>query len=330
VIYRFADPTALLLLLLLAVLAYLYWRAGRKRTAAIVFSDLGLIRRTGIHSAEWKRNLVLILRLAVLAAGILALARPQTGIRGEEVKTEGIDIILAMDVSGSMLAEDIRPNRIEAAKEVAAGFVQGRRNDRIGLVIFAGRAFTQCPLTTDYGIVVSLLEKLEVGMIEDGTAIGSGLGVAVKRLKDSQAKSKVIILLTDGRNNRGEIDPKTAADLAAAYSIKVYTIGAGKEGLARYPIDDPVFGRRYVQIQVDIDEETLKSIAQISGGRYFRATDRSSLETIYREIDQLEKTEIEVTEFTRYSEWFHYPLAFALVLLLCEIIFRNSWLRKLP
>jgi len=229
-----------------------------------------------------------------------------------------------------MLAEDIRPNRIEAAKEVAAGFVQGRRNDRIGLVIFAGRAFTQCPLTTDYGIVVSLLEKLEVGMIEDGTAIGSGLGVAVKRLKDSQAKSKVIILLTDGRNNRGEIDPKTAADLAAAYSIKVYTIGAGKEGLARYPIDDPVFGRRYVQIQVDIDEETLKSIAQISGGRYFRATDRSSLETIYREIDQLEKTEIEVTEFTRYSEWFHYPLAFALVLLLCEIIFRNSWLRKLP
>lgn len=328
--YRFADAWILFFLLVLPVIVYLNWKLSKKRKSTLVFSNLALVRQTAHRKSDWTRVLLTSLRVLALAAGILALARPQSGIQGEEVKTEGIDIVLAMDVSSSMLAEDIEPNRIAAAKTVASDFVRGRRNDRIGLVIFSGRSYTQCPLTTDYGIITALLEELEVGMIEDGTAIGTGLGVAVNRLRDSEAKSKVIILLTDGRNNRGEIDPKTAAELASTFGIKVYTIGAGKKGLARYPVDDPVFGRRYVQIQVDIDEDTLKSIAEISEGQYFRATDRASLEEIYHEIDQLEKTEIEITEFTRYSELFHFPLGVAILLLMIELLLRNTRFRKLP
>jgi Ca-activated chloride channel family protein len=330
VFYRFADAWILLFLLMLPVIVYLNWKLSRKRKSTLVFSNLALIRQAANRKSDWTRVLLTSLRILALAAGILALARPQSGVQGEEVKTEGIDIVLAMDVSSSMLAEDIEPNRIAAAKTVASDFVRGRRNDRIGLVIFSGRSYTQCPLTTDYGIITALLEELEVGMIEDGTAIGTGLGVAVNRLRDSEAKSKVIILLTDGRNNRGEIDPKTAAELASTFGIKVYTIGAGKKGLARYPVDDPVFGRRYVQIQVDIDEDTLKAIAEIAEGQYFRATDRASLEEIYHEIDQLEKTEIEITEFTRYSELFHFPLGIAVLLLMIELMLRNTRFRKLP
>jgi Ca-activated chloride channel family protein len=268
--------------------------------------------------------------MLAVAGIIIALARPQSGLRGEEIKTEGIDIMLALDVSSSMLAEDIEPNRVEAAKEVAADFVQGRRNDRIGLVVFSGKAYTQCPLTLDYGVLLELFEEMKVGMIEDGTAVGMGLGVAVNRLRDSDAQSKVVILLTDGRNNRGEIDPKTAAQLATSFDIRVYTIGAGKQGTARYPVDDPFLGRRYVQMRVDVDEEMLQEVADLTGGQYFRATDRKSLESIYQEIDQLEKTEIEVTEFTRYSELFHFPLGLAVVFLLIEVIGVNTKFRKLP
>jgi Ca-activated chloride channel family protein len=268
--------------------------------------------------------------MMAVAGIIIALARPQSGLRGEEIKTEGIDIMLALDVSSSMLAEDIEPNRVEAAKAVAADFVQGRRNDRIGLIVFSGKAYTQCPLTLDYGVLLELFDEMKVGMIEDGTAVGMGLGLAVNRLRDSDAESKVIILLTDGRNNRGEIDPKTAAQLAASYDVRVYTIGAGKHGTARYPVDDPFLGRRYVQMRVDVDEEMLQEVAKLTGGHYFRATDRASLESIYEEIDELEKTEIEVTEFTTYSELFHFPLGFAIVVLLLEVIGVNTRFRKLP
>jgi Ca-activated chloride channel family protein len=260
----------------------------------------------------------------------LALARPQSGLSGEEVQTEGIEIVLVLDISSSMLAEDIEPNRVSAAKAVASDFVQKRLNDRIGLVVFAGKAYTQCPLTIDYGVLIDLFDSVDVGIIEDGTAIGMGLGVAVNRLRDGQAKSKVIILLTDGKNNRGEIDPKTAAELAQAYDIKIYTIGAGTKGVARYPVDDPLFGRRYTQVEVDIDETMLKEIADQTGGRYFRATDRDSLEAIYGEIDQLERTEIELVQYTRYSELYHFPLGIAVLLFALEITLANTRFRKIP
>jgi Ca-activated chloride channel family protein len=270
------------------------------------------------------------LRLLALAALIVAFARPQTGVTGETVRTEGIDIVLGLDLSSSMLAEDLEPNRIEAAKQVAADFVAGRRNDRIGVVAFAAEAFTQAPLTLDHNVVVNLISELEVGMIEDGTAVGMGLATAVKRLQESEAESKVVVLLTDGRNNRGEIDPTTAAQMAQALGVKVYAIGAGRRGTARVPVDDPYFGRRYVQMRVNIDEEVLHEVAELTGGRYYRATDRESLENIYREIDELETTEIEVQHFTRYGELFHYPLIFGLVLIVLEIGLANTVLRKLP
>lgn len=326
---RFANPLLLLLLLLIPViLGYQFWRKGR--TSSLIFSNLGPVKASTNRSAEWSRWFLLGLRALAICGIILALARPQSGLRGEEVKTEGIDIAMVLDISSSMLAEDIEPNRVEAAKEVAAEFVQARINDRIGLIVFSGKAYTQCPLTLDYGILLNLFEETEVGLIEDGTAIGMGLGVAVNRLKESDAKSKVIILLTDGRNNRGEIDPQTAAQLAQTFGIKIYAVGAGTEGLAPYPVDDPVFGRRYAQVEVDIDEEMLKGIALMTGGRYFRATDRDSLEEIYGEINELEKTEIEVTEFTRYSELFHFPLAAAIALLAVEILLVNTRFRKIP
>ncbi|MGW8178385.1 MAG: vWA domain-containing protein [bacterium] len=328
--YRFADPMVLLFLLIIPLLVTFFWYRKERRQASITFSQLELIRKTEVRSARWSRYLMLGLRMLAVAGAILALARPQSGLRGEEIKTEGIDIMLALDVSSSMLAEDIEPNRVEAAKAVAATFVQGRRNDRIGLIVFSGKAYTQCPLTLDYGVLLDLFQEMKVGMIEDGTAVGMGLGVAVNRLRDSDATSKVIILLTDGRNNRGEIEPKTAAKLASSYGIRIYTIGAGKHGTARYPVDDPFLGRRYVQMKVDVDEEMLQEVAKLTDGMYFRATDRESLESIYREIDELEKTEIEVTEFTRYSELFHFPLGFAIAMLFCEVLLANTRFRKLP
>jgi Ca-activated chloride channel family protein len=235
-----------------------------------------------------------------------------------------------MDVSSSMLAEDLGPNRLEAAKEVAATFVQGRRNDRIGLVAFAGEAYTQAPLTLDYNVIVGLLSELSVGMIEDGTAVGMGLATAVKRLESSDAESKVVVLLTDGRSNRGEIGPATAARLAQALGVRVYTIGAGTQGTARIPVDDPLRGRRYVNMRVELDEPTLREVAEITGGRYFRATDRESLEAVYAEIDELETTEIQVDHFTQYGEEFPLILGAGLLLLLTELGLAQTVLRKLP
>jgi Ca-activated chloride channel family protein len=328
-IYRFADPQYLLLLLVLPALGYWYF-ARRMKVGTLLFSDVQTLKSADPGKAGRYRHTLFALRVLALAALIVAFARPQTGVSEENVVTEGIDIVLALDISSSMLAEDLEPNRIEAAKQVAADFVAGRHNDRIGLVVFAGEAFTQVPLTLDYDVVTTILGELEVGMIEDGTAIGMGLATAVKRLELSEAESKVVVLLTDGRNNRGEIDPVTAAQLAQALAVKVYAIGAGTRGTARVPVNDPVLGRRYAQMRVEIDEGVLEETAQLTGGRYFRATDRESLERIYAEIDELERTEIEVQHFTRYGELFLFPLAAGLALLVLEVGFGSTLLRKIP
>jgi Ca-activated chloride channel family protein len=326
---RFADPMYLLLLLLVPALAYWYVTRGRQ-VGALRYSSIAPIKRADRRRRGRFRHALFGLRIVALTAFIVAFARPQTGVTAENVTTQGIDIVLALDLSSSMLAEDLQPNRIEAAKQVAADFVSGRRNDRIGLVVFAGDAFTQAPLTLDYDVVTTLLGELEVGIIEDGTAIGMGLATAVKRLQGSDADSKVIILVTDGRNNRGEIDPVTAAQLALALDVRIYAIGAGTQGVARVPVDDPRFGRRYAQMEVDIDEPTLQETASLTGGRYFRATDRESLQQIYEEIDALETTEIEVEQFTRYGELFHLPLLFGLGVLLLEVGLGRTLLRKIP
>ena len=328
--YRFADPQYLVLLLVVPALAYWYWVRLRLKGATVRFSDVGLLRRATGSALVRGRHVLIALRLLALAALIVAFARPQSGVTGEEVITEGIDIALVVDLSSSMLAEDLEPNRVEAAKQVAAEFVAGRRNDRIGLVVFAGEAYTQAPLTLDYGVVLTILDELEVGLIEDGTAIGMGMATAVKRLEGSSAESKVMIVLTDGRNNRGQIDPITAAQMAQTFGIRVYTIGAGTRGEAPYPVNDPVFGRRYVNMRVDIDEEPLREAAQLTGGRYFRATDTESLQHIYEEIDELETTEIEVLNFTRFGELFHVPLVLGLVLVFVEMGLANTRLRKIP
>ena len=329
-IFRFEDPLLLLLLGAVPLLGWWYVARGRKRRESLAHPDVAGLGRADRGEGRWLQHVPAALRGLALLCLIVAFARPQTGVTGENVVTEGIDIVLALDVSSSMLAEDLAPNRIEAAKAVAADFAAGRRNDRIGLVIFAGKAFTQAPLTLDYSVVISLIGDLEVGMIEDGTAVGMGLATAVKRLQASEAASRVVVLLTDGRNNRGEIDPVTAAQAARALGVRTYTIGAGSRGTARVPVPDRFGGTRYVTTRVDVDEATLRTVAETTGGRYYRATDRASLEAIYREIDELETTEIQVENFTNYGERFHVPLLLGLVLLLAELVLGRTWLRTLP
>ena len=327
-VHHFADPGYLWLLLLVPLLMLWYWRRRHQKGATLTFSNLDILRQ--VQTPFFLRHLPVFLRMGALSLLLVTLARPQSASTSEEILTEGIDIILALDLSSSMLSEDVQPNRLEAAKDVAREFIQKRRNDRIGMTVFAARGFTQCPLTLDYSILTELLSQLHVGMIDDGTAIGTGLATAVKRLSHSKAESKVILLVTDGRNNVGEISPTTAAQLAHSFGIKVYTIGIGGTGPAPYPIDDPVFGKRYARVEVDIDEETLKKIAQETGGRYFRATNRQSLMEIYSEIDLLETTEIEVKQYTRYGELFLWPLSAAALLLLIEAGLSYTVFRKIP
>lgn len=326
---RFEDPLNLLLLLAVPGLVVWYWRRLR-RGGTLRFSMVRAVLEADVSRSARFRHLVFVLRILAIGGLVVAFARPQTGITDERVTTEGVDIVLVLDVSSSMLAEDLEPNRVEAAKQVAADFVVGRPNDRIGLVIFAGEAYTQVPLTLDHGVVTSLMGELEVGMIEDGTAVGMGLATAVKRLQSSDAASRVVVLLTDGRSNRGAIGPVTAAQMARALGVKVYTIGAGTRGTARVPVDSPVLGRRYVSIRVDVDEATLQEIAELTGGRYFRATDRRSLEEIWAQIDELERTEIEVQNFTRYGELFHWPLAAGVLFLTLELGLAQTVFRKMP
>lgn len=330
--FRFANPEFLLLLLVIPVLAYYHWRRRYKLSGRIKYSSLKHMKNVPFSWRQKIRKNIYLLRLLILGLIILGLARPQSGTRKQEITTEGIDIMLVMDVSSSMLAEDFKPkNRIEAAKDVAIEFIHGRTNDRIGLAIFAGEAFTQCPLTLDYGVLTELIEKVEVAPRDwDGTAIGNGIATAVMRLKDSKAKSKVMILLTDGRNNAGEINPLTAAQVAQTFDIRVYTIGAGTKGSALYPVDDPLFGRRYVSMPVEIDEDLLRKVAGQTGGQYFRATDTQKLRQIYQEINDMEKTKIQVKEFTKYKELFVNYAGAGLALLLLELLLINTWLRKLP
>jgi Ca-activated chloride channel family protein len=328
--FRFEDPWVLGLLALVPLALLVRRWLGKRRSGTLRYSAVDEVRAVGVGGSRWRHRIPSALRGLGLCLLVVAAARPQTGVTSENVLTEGIDIVLALDISTSMLAEDLQPNRLEAAKAVAAGFVEGRRNDRIGLVAFAGQAFTQVPLTLDYSVVTSLLAELDPSMIVDGTAVGMGLATAVKRLEASDAESKVVVLLTDGRNNRGEVGPVTAARLAEALGVRVYTIGAGSRGTAPVPVDDPFRGRVYANMRVDIDEETLREVASLTGGRYFRATDTESLAAIWAEIDELETTEIEVENFTQYAERFGVPLGAGLALILLEIGLAQTVLRRLP
>lgn len=317
-------------LLLLAIVAWRIFRA--RRHASLVFSDTRIFRTMRPGLGVRLRHVPTILRVAGLALLALALARPQSWFHEEEVLTEGIDILIALDVSGSMRTEDFRPkNRLLIAKDVVGRFVRGRRNDLIGLVAFAANAYTRCPATLDYGVLQDLLGKTDFATREeDGTAIGMGLATAASRLKDLKGKSKVIILLTDGRNNRGQIDPLTGARLAQALGIKVYTIGIGKEGEAPYPIDDPLMGRRYIMVQADIDEDVLKQIADATGGQYFRATDSDSLKSIFERIDRMEKSEIRVRGYERHDEKFAMLLYPGALLIGLEILLGATLTRRIP
>ncbi|MFA4868230.1 MAG: VWA domain-containing protein [Pedobacter sp.] len=269
------------------------------------------------------RHYGIVLRILAFIALILALARPQSAFSWQNSTTEGIDIIIATDISGSMLAEDLKPNRLEAGKQIAIDFIKDRPEDRIGLVIFSGESFTQCPLTIDHDVLINLFAEINNGMIEDGTAIGMGLATAVNRLKESDAKSKVVILLTDGSNTTGSIPPLTAAEIAKQMNVRVYTVGVGTKGYAPYPVKTP-FGTEYQQVPVTIDEGVLKNIAKLTGGQYFRATNNATLKKIYQQIDQLEKAKIAVTQYHKKTERFVPFLLIALGLLMLEFLLRNT------
>ena len=324
----FQNPKILFSLLLIPLLiAWYIWRHKRQEVHIQLSSILPF--RTKKSKKLFFMHIPFILRLLVLSFLIIALARPQSINHWNRRTTEGLDIMIALDVSGSMLAEDFKPNRLEAAKNVAIEFVSDRHDDRIGLVLFSGESFTQCPLTTDKAVLINLFKSIQHGMIQDGTAIGLGLANAISRIKDSDSKSKVIILLTDGTNNMGDIDPITAAEIAQTFNIRVYTIGVGTRGEAIYPQPTP-FGIQRIRVPVDIDEDVLKQIANMTGGAYFRATDNNKLREIYQEIDKMEKTKSDVEEFSKKTEEYTLFAAIAFLLLLIEILLRTLVLRKIP
>ena len=326
----FFNPNYIYLLLLLIPLMAWYILRLRKKQASLQVSSSEAFNVPKANTLKvYMRHLPFVLRMAALALIILILARPQSTDNWDKRSTEGIDIMMAIDISGSMMAEDLKPNRLEAAKSVAATFINGRPNDNIGLVVFSGESFTQCPLTIDHAVLLNLFKDIHSGMIEDGTAIGLGIANAVSRIKDSQAKSRVIILLTDGVNNKGEIAPVTAAEIAQTFGIRIYTVGVGTRGEAPYPYQTP-FGIQYRNVPVDIDEPALKQIASITGGQYFRATDNASLRAIYQEIDQLEKTKISVQQYSKKQEEYLPLSLLVFALLLFEILVRNTWLRNIP
>ena len=325
---EFANPKLLWLLLLVPLSIIWYILRHKKQEAAVNFSDLkGMVKLPKTWKA-YLRHLLFALKMAALALLIVALARPQSPSTNSTSNIEGIDIVMAMDVSGSMLARDLKPDRLTAAKNVASDFVKGRPGDRMGLVIFSGETFTQVPLTTDHGVMLNMLAEMKNGLIEDGTAIGDGLATAISRLKDSEAISKVVILLTDGMNNAGSVDPYTAAEIAKLYGIRVYTIGVGTYGTAPYPVQT-MFGTQMQQIKVEIDEKLLTTIANSTGGKYFRANNNQKLDEIYQEIDKLERSKIEVTEFRRLHEEFYPLVAWAIALLLLEFLLRKTIFRTL-
>ncbi len=330
----FANPLYFILLALLVPYIVWYMLYHRRSHPVMQVSSTDAFR---FMRHSWKEYLIhvpFLLRLACFTLIVIALARPQTTNNWKQTDVEGIDIMLCMDVSTSMLAEDLRPNRVKAAREVAVEFISGRPNDNIGLTLFAGEAFTQCPMTVDHAVLINMLQGMQCdmtqkGMIEDGTAIGMGLASAVARLKDSKAKSKVVILLTDGSNNRGDISPLTAAEIAKSFGIRIYTIGVGTNGLARYPM--PVAGGvQYIQVPVEIDTKTLQSIADKTDGQFYRARDTKSLHEVYKAIDQLEKTKLNVKKFTKRYEAYAPFVLFAILALLLELLLRMTVLKRIP
>jgi Ca-activated chloride channel family protein len=326
---KFANPELLWLLLIIPFLiAWFIWKNKKQ------FPDINLSTADALKYAKktLRQRLIYlpqVLRVFTVALIILAIARPQTSSSRKNIKSEGIDIVLTLDISTSMLAEDFKPNRLEAAKNTAIEFIEKRPNDRIGLVIFAGEAYTQTPVTIDHAVVKNVLSQLETGKIKDGTAVGDGLATAVSRLKESKAKSKIIVLLTDGVHNSGFIAPETAAELAKTFGIKTYTIGIGTMGKAPYPVRTP-FGLRYQNVDVELDEASMKKIAELTNGKYFRATNNKSLEKIYEEIDKLEKTEIDIAYFNDYTEEFLFFAILAFIFLAIENILKYTYLRINP
>ena len=329
---RFEDPWLLFFLIIIPILLVYQWKGvGKSR---VRFSSLDTLKKLKRSTSLLMSYVLVLLRCLALVLLIIALARPQSGTKASEVLTEGIDIMLCLDTSGSMQAldfkwKDERHNRLEVVKNVVSDFIKGRTNDRIGMVVFGEEAFTQCPLTLDYGVLLNFLDQVEIGMAGDSTAIGSALGTCVNRLKERESKSKVIILLTDGRNNAGSLSPQTAAEIAKTYSIKTYTVGVGTTGEVPFLVDT-IFGKKYMYQRVDLDEETLKEIATVTGGSYFKATDTETLEEIYRKIDKLEKTKVEVKEYMEYEELFGWFLLSALLCILIEVTLRNTRFRKIP
>jgi Ca-activated chloride channel family protein len=330
--FRFEDPW--LLLIGIVLIPIVIWSARSRGSAAIRFSGLEPFRRIPNTRRTVVRQGLIGLRCLGIGLCVAALARPQSGQKETEILTEGVDIVLCLDTSGSMRALDFeldgqRVDRLAVVKKVVEDFIRKRKDDRIGMVIFGAQAFTQCPLTMDYGVLLTFLKRAEIGMAGDSTAIGSALATSVKRLKDVPAKSKLVILLTDGRSNTGRIPPETAADIARSMNVKVYTIGVGVEGKSPFLVDT-LFGKNYVFEKVDLDEDTLKKIAQVTGGEYFRATNTASLEKIYDQIDRMEKTEAKVKEYTEYEELFHRFALPGLLLLLAEFVLVNTRFRKIP
>ena len=325
----FHNPEYLFLLLLLIPIVFLYvWKMQRSDASLQISSHQKLAQFPKSLKVKL-RHVPFIFRNLALVFIIIAIARPQASNSWRTENTEGIDIMMALDISGTMMAEDLKPNRLEAAKSVASEFILSRPNDNIGLVIFSGESFTQCPLTSDHAVLVNLFKGVNYGLIEDGTAIGLGLANAVSRIKESKAKSKVIILLTDGSNNRGDIAPITAAEIAKTFGIRVYAIGVGSYGVVNIPVPTPM-GIQYQQMQSEFDEKSLQSIAGMTGGKYFRATDNSKLRRIYQEIDQLEKTKINVREYSKKNEQFFLFSLLAFIFLILEVLLRNTLLRRIP
>jgi len=325
----FKNPELLWLALVLIPMVAYYVFLHKRNRAEFRYSNVASSKGAEATIKSKLIHLPFILRMLAASLLIVVLARPQSSSSWQDVTTEGIDIVMAIDISGSMQAEDFKPNRLEAAKKVAKTFIGNRPNDRLGLVVFAGESFTQCPLTTDHSVILNLFADVKSGMLEDGTAIGMGLATSVKRLKDSEATSKVVILLTDGDNNSGSIAPATAAEIAKEFGVRVYTIGVGTRGMAPMPFQDP-FGRTvYQDVEVKINEELLTRIADMTDGKYFRATDNASLEEVYKEIDELERSKIDVTEYRKRKEEF-LPFAIAALLLLaCEVLLKQTILRSI-
>ncbi len=317
-----------LLLVLVPMIGWYIWKQ-KSAQASLQISSLKGFEKAPVSWKVYLRHTPVVLRSIAIIFIVIVLARPQSTNSSRDVVTEGIDIVMTLDISSSMEALDFKPNRLEAAKDVATEFMAARPNDKIGLVIFAGESFTQCPLTTDKATLINLTHDIKTRMVEDGTAIGLGLATAVNRIKDSNAKSKVIILLTDGVNNRGEVAPLTAAEIAKTFGIRVYTIGVGSKGVAQIPVQTP-YGTRYVEEEVKIDEDMMKEIAETTGGQYFRAVDKNSLKHIYEEIDQMEKTKIEVKEYTKRSEEYLIFAILAAIFIIAEVFIKSTILRNLP